>query len=185
MERGGQISFVFNPESRQQDVTGQEPELRHPLVPLLAIQVLQETRYADGTSNTATVTIGIDADQDGVAHGADNCPGVANADQIDTDGDGEGDACDADDDGDGTADVNDAFPLNPSETADSDGDGMGDNFETKFGLNPADPADAALDADSDGLTNLEEFQRDRNPLFNEASAVQSILPLLLDPEPEP
>jgi hypothetical protein len=35
-----------------------------------------------------------DADADGVADLMDNCPGVANADQSDRDGDHRGDACD-------------------------------------------------------------------------------------------
>ena len=34
----------------------------------------------------------------------DNCPLIANADQLDTDSDGTGDACDTDGDGDGTDD---------------------------------------------------------------------------------
>jgi len=37
----------------------------------------------------------IDTDQDGVDDLDDNCPGVANANQADTDGDGIGDACDS------------------------------------------------------------------------------------------
>lgn len=37
---------------------------------------------------------GSDADGDGVADAADNCPHVANPDQADADGDGVGDACD-------------------------------------------------------------------------------------------
>ncbi len=41
--------------------------------------------------------------------------------------------------------------------ADSDSDGMPDEFETKWGLNPADPSDAGQDADGDGYLNIEEY----------------------------
>jgi len=34
---------------------------------------------------------------------------------------------DDDDDNDGTLDVNDAFPLDATESVDTDGDGVGDN----------------------------------------------------------
>jgi hypothetical protein len=51
-----------------------------------------------------------DADVDGVADGADNCPTVANGDQANYDGDSLGDACDPDDDNDGVPDVSDAVP---------------------------------------------------------------------------
>ncbi|MGC6567562.1 MAG: DUF1800 family protein [Akkermansiaceae bacterium] len=40
--------------------------------------------------------------------------------------------------------------------ADADNDGMSDAYEIQYGLNPNDAADAALDGDSDGLTNVEE-----------------------------
>jgi hypothetical protein len=47
---------------------------------------------------------------------------------------------------------------------DSDGDQIPDAYEEQYGfLDPADPNDAALDQDSDGLTNLEEFQLNTNP----------------------
>ena len=40
---------------------------------------------------------------------------------------------------------------------DSDHDGMPDEFETRYGLNPADPSDGSVDSDGDGYTNVEEF----------------------------
>ena len=46
---------------------------------------------------------------------------------------------------------------------DSDGDGMPDWYEIRFGLNPNDGTDAALDKDSDGLSNLAEFQKGTLP----------------------
>lgn len=46
---------------------------------------------------------------------------------------------------------------------DSDGDGMPDVWETKYGLNPLDPSDASGDLDRDGFTNLEEFLAGTDP----------------------
>ncbi|MFL6211722.1 MAG: Ig-like domain-containing protein [Pyrinomonadaceae bacterium] len=45
---------------------------------------------------------------------------------------------------------------------DTDGDGIPDDAEITLGLNPNDAADAQLDLDHDGLTNLEEYQRGTN-----------------------
>jgi pectate lyase len=41
--------------------------------------------------------------------------------------------------------------------ADTDMDGMPDDWETARGLNPNDPGDASLDRDGDGYTNIEEY----------------------------
>jgi uncharacterized repeat protein (TIGR03803 family) len=65
-----------------------------------------------------------------VSNATDNCPGMANPDQLDTDHDGKGDACDEDDDNDGVLDVNDCQPLDPAVSShtyyrDADGDGYG------------------------------------------------------------
>ncbi len=40
-----------------------------------------------------------------------------------------GDACETDDDNDGVPDGQDAFPLDPAEVADTDGDRVGDNAD--------------------------------------------------------
>ena len=48
-----------------------------------------------------------DQDDDCVTDTVDNCPGVSNADQIDSDVDGRGDRCDSDDDNDGLLDPSD------------------------------------------------------------------------------
>lgn len=47
---------------------------------------------------------------------------------------------------------------------DADGDGMDDNWETTYGLDNTDPSDAALDYDSDSLSNLQEYTFRTNPL---------------------
>ncbi|SGY87282.1 M4 family metallopeptidase [Moritella viscosa] len=47
-----------------------------------------------------------------------------------------------------------------STIQDSDNDGMPDQWELDNSLDPNDPADASLDPDQDGLTNLAEYQVD-------------------------
>lgn len=47
--------------------------------------------------------------------------------------------------------------------ADGDGDGMPDEFEQRFGLNPQDPSDAAEDLDKDGYLNIEEYLNGTDP----------------------
>jgi len=51
----------------------------------------------------------------------------------------------------------DTFTLIKQGAADSDGDGIPDEFEIANGLDRFDPADALLDTDGDKLSNLEEF----------------------------
>lgn len=65
------------------------------------------------------------------------------------------------------------FFLMAASNVDSDGDGIPDNWEVTYGLNPASAADASQDADGDGFTNLREFQLGTNP--NSAPAFQVFL----------
>ena len=86
-----------------------------------------------------------DRDGDGVLDRSDNCPGVRNTRQADTDGDGAGDACDSDLDGDDVLNEADTCPGVPSRgDGDADGDGQGDACDPC----PEDPDD---DADRDGV----------------------------------
>ncbi|HET8774762.1 MAG TPA: Ig-like domain-containing protein [Thermoanaerobaculia bacterium] len=48
-------------------------------------------------------------------------------------------------------------------TGDADGDGLPDDYEISNGLDANNPADAQLDLDQDGLTNLQEFGAGTNP----------------------
>ena len=75
----------------------------------------------------------VDTDSDGIEDSADNCPTVANADQLDQDSDTLGDVCDLcpsvadatnqyDDDGDGLGNSCDA--CNSRDHTDTDGDGI-------------------------------------------------------------
>lgn len=47
---------------------------------------------------------------------------------------------------------------------DADGDGMPDAWETGYGFNPYDAADAADDTDTDGFSNLDEYRTGTDPL---------------------
>jgi pectate lyase len=47
--------------------------------------------------------------------------------------------------------------------ADSDGDGMPDEWEIRHGFDPKDPSDGPKDKDGDGYTNLEEFLNGTDP----------------------
>ena len=86
----------------------------------------------------------LDGDGDGTDDGSDNCPLIANSDQLDTDSDGTGDACDTDDDGDGDNDGSDNCPLIANaDQLDTDSDGTGDACDT----------DDDGDGDNDGSDN--------------------------------
>ncbi len=97
--------------------------------------------YEMGWEEAQVLISTADEDNDSVQNSQDNCPLNANTNQANFDNDVAGDACDTDD----------------------DNDGIPDSFEVANNLNPFDAGDAALDADGDGLTNLEEFDAGSDP----------------------
>jgi hypothetical protein len=64
---------------------------------------------------------------------------------------------------DSPADVGGWPEYRGTADVDSDGDGMPDWWEKKYGLDPNDPSDAAQDRDGDGYTNLEEYLNGTDP----------------------
>ena len=139
----------------------------------------------DGLSNAVEVRYAgldptnSDSDGDGILDALDDLDhdGLINRDELanntlldnaDTDGDNLSDGNEVnvyrsnpnlyDTDGDG---LSDGFEANSSPASDptlrdTDADGIDDNIEVQYGLNPASAADAAADADNDGLSNLDE-----------------------------
>jgi DNA-binding beta-propeller fold protein YncE len=82
--------------------------------------------YVADSGNHRVVRLRIDdQDHDGALDAADTCPGLADADQRDTDRDGMGDACDPDDDGDRVLDEADRCPRGGRGT-DANDDGCAD-----------------------------------------------------------
>ena len=131
---------------------------------------IADGRYVNGVFHTMSVTHALttvfvadestDTDMDGIVDMADNCPGTANHDQLDSDRDGVGDACEVPDGGfdatppkvpkvdgivdqdqDGVADTQDnCAALANRDQSDLDGDNQGDLCDG--------------DADGDGVPNL-------------------------------
>lgn len=129
--------------------------------------------HADGPC-----TVDNDKDDDGIADAKDNCPGVANKAQNDTDADGKGDACDGDDDGDGIGDAQDNCPKKPnSNQVDSDGDGKGDACQADNDSDgfidsedncPKLANDDQLDSDGDGQGDVCDLDDDDDGVLDDA-----------------
>jgi hypothetical protein len=68
--------------------------LKHRFTSKVDTTIRLKVTSADGAASTATTTLVVTDDGDGIAPAADNCPNIANPDQSDLDTDGIGDLCD-------------------------------------------------------------------------------------------
>jgi len=117
------------------------------------------------TDDGKTLSYTDDSDGDGIPDGYDNCPFVANPDQLDQNGNGIGDACDPDIDGDGILNAADNCPrrYNPDQKI---------SFPAFFGPGTAKGGAVGLgdacndDIDNDGCSNA----TDNCPLFANAGS---------------
>ncbi len=114
-----------------------------------------------------------DADNDGIADDSDNCANTP-SDEVAVK---NGCSCSQlDEDKDNVNNCKDECPRTPlAETdkvnnkgcapseRDSDGDGMPDNWEKLYDLDPYDPNDRDEDLDNDGSTNYEEYREGTDP----------------------
>ncbi|WP_290518071.1 Ig-like domain-containing protein [Alcanivorax sp.] len=139
---------------------------------------------SDGLNNLQEQTHGTDpnnqdTDDDGLSDADEIMTYGSNPLNADTDADGIDDGREANDtltdlllsdtDSDGLSDGDEVYFLNTDPlVSDSDGDGLPDGFEVDNDLNPMNASDASLDSDSDGLTNLEEFNLGTD--FNDADS---------------
>ena len=118
---------------------------------MIAIGDLTDTD-SDGAPDTcddACVALGMaadtDDDNDGISDIADAYPLVAIGELTDTDSDGAPDTCD-----------DACVALGMAADTDDDNDGISDELEVANGLDPLNSADAILDADNDGVSNIDE-----------------------------
>ena len=142
----------------------------------------------------------VDSDGDGVGDNSDAFP-ANSSESLDTDADGIGNNADSDDDGDGLSDLNetqdlgtnpllkdsdgdsvddqlDEFPLDSSETIDTDDDGTGNNADTDDdgdGVSDSDdsfPLDSSesIDSDGDGTGNNADSDDDNDGVADSADA---------------
>jgi len=101
-----------------------------------------------------------DTDEDGTRDTEDNCPVVANPDQLDVDLDDVGNACDNCVDTSNPLQTNtDGDALGDACDDDDDNDGLADSEETILGTNPI-----AADSDSDLISDGDEVQAGSDPL---------------------
>ena|GEM_PF-5818738 len=115
--------------------------------------------WISGVFRVESAPLPTDSDSDGILDSSDNCPTIANPNQLNTDGDSMGNSCDPDDDNDGLSDADEAARGTNPLVADTDGDGLTDGQEVAAGTNPRNG-----DSDGDGVNDGQEIAAHTDPL---------------------
>ncbi len=141
--------------------------------------------YTQGVISTIFFVGDTDLDSDGIGDSYDNCPGLANPDQLDTDGDSLGNLCDLDDDNDNWLDETeitcgsdpidiDSFPRDNDNDGqadcidtDDDNDGWSDQEEIVCDSDPFDSNITPIDTDLDGISDCEDTDDDNDGWLDE------------------
>ena len=104
--------------SYEVDCGASSPQTLQILATVSPLEATDPNALNNEMTNHPVVTPADDVDADTTPNDEDNCPYLANPDQVNNDGDAEGDACDPDDDNDSLPDDSDQCPF---EGEDSDG----------------------------------------------------------------
>ena len=95
--RPGAIRYVSSNPSVAEVIVGNKIVIKGPGTCIITAVQDATRKYTQGIASSVFTVSDRDDDGDGVGDSIDNCPDVANPDQLDTDFDGIGDACDEDD----------------------------------------------------------------------------------------
>ncbi|WP_019029781.1 PQQ-binding-like beta-propeller repeat protein [Colwellia piezophila] len=173
------------------DLNTHEQVWSYPVSGVVSLSV-EGALYIAGTNGVLTaIDFGHDSDSDGIDDWWENLYGLDSQDGSDAALNADSDALsnleefqhatdptNSDSDNDGLSDSDEVnVHLSNPLSSDSDKDGMPDAWEVSQSLNLLDGNDALLDADDDGISNLDEYSEQTDP--HDGNSIPNIIETLL------